>query len=537
MVALFAIVWFGNLDYRKLVRPDEGRYAEIPREMATSGNWVTPRLNGIKYFEKPPMQYWATATAYNVFGEHEWTARIWPALTGFLGVLLIGWVGKRLFGIAAGLIAATILAASPGYVLIGHIATLDMGLTLFMTGTLCGLLMGLREDADEGSSRRWMHVAWASMALAVLSKGLIGMVLPLMVMAAYMITTRQWGVWRRSYPWSGLTVFFVICAPWFVSVSIANPEFPHFFFIHEHFARYASAGHNRPGSWWYFAPILAVGMLPFLPPILRAAVGVRWPRTQTFSPVWLLTLWSVLIFGFFSASSSKLPSYILPIFPALALLAVSRVTGQALRWPTCMLFALAGAGTVYLGTITTRFAGDPAQQPLYAAFAPWIIAAGVIALAGAAVAWYLSRKGSLTAGWLAAGFAALISVQSVMMGHDELNRASSAWQLTQDIRAEITPDIPFYSVGTYEQTLPFYIKRTVTLVAFRDEMHFGLTKEPARWVASIDEFRALWTSGPRALAIMNPDQYENLRQSGLPMEEVARDFRRVVVRTTARATP
>src|SRR5665647_3297371 len=87
LLTIFTIVWFGMLDHRRLINPDEGRYAEIPREMVSTGDWLTPRLNGIKYFEKPALQYWATATAFTAFGEHHWTARLWPALTGFLGVL------------------------------------------------------------------------------------------------------------------------------------------------------------------------------------------------------------------------------------------------------------------------------------------------------------------------------------------------------------------------------------------------------------------------------------------------------------------
>ena len=97
-----AVIWFGTLEYRKLVKPDEGRYAEISREMVASGDWLTPRLNDLKYFEKPPLQYWATATAYTLFGEHQWTSRLWSALTGFAGLLLVWFAGTRLFGREAG---------------------------------------------------------------------------------------------------------------------------------------------------------------------------------------------------------------------------------------------------------------------------------------------------------------------------------------------------------------------------------------------------------------------------------------------------
>src|SRR5215210_7760152 len=121
---LLALIWFATLDYRKLIKPDEGRYAEIAREMAQSGDWVTPRLNGIKYFEKPPLQYWAGAAAIDQFGPQEWAARLWPALTGALGILLAWFTGWRLFGARAGMFAGIVLGSSLMYVAVGHLNTL-----------------------------------------------------------------------------------------------------------------------------------------------------------------------------------------------------------------------------------------------------------------------------------------------------------------------------------------------------------------------------------------------------------------------------
>jgi len=127
LLFVFAVVWFGSLDYRRLIDPDEGRYAEIAREMVASGDWLTPRLNDLKYFEKPPLQYWATAAAYVAFGEHHWTARLWSALTGFLGILCTIFAVGRLFNPVTGWIAGTVLASSLAWNLVGHINTLDMG--------------------------------------------------------------------------------------------------------------------------------------------------------------------------------------------------------------------------------------------------------------------------------------------------------------------------------------------------------------------------------------------------------------------------
>src|SRR3954465_11540969 len=142
LVAL--IIWFSNLDYRKLIKPDEGRYAEISREMTVTGDWVTPRLNGIKYFEKPPLQYWATAAAFTAFGEREWAARLWTGLTGFCGVLLAAFAARSLYGPTAGLLAGAMLAGSLMYFVMGHLNTLDMGLTALLEAALVAFLAGLR---------------------------------------------------------------------------------------------------------------------------------------------------------------------------------------------------------------------------------------------------------------------------------------------------------------------------------------------------------------------------------------------------------
>ena len=240
--------------------------------MAVSGDWITPRLNGIKYFEKPPLQYWATAAAYKTFGEHHWTARLWPALTGFLGVLLMFHVGARLYGHNAGLYAALVLGSSLLYTLMAHILTLDMGLTFFLTLALAGILLALDPRADAKTNRLWMHVAAAGCALAMLSKGLIGIVLPGAVVVLYMLVKRDFSLLRKLHLTSGGLLFFAICAPWFIAVSVVNPEFPQFFFIHEHLQRYTTTIHQRYQPWYYFIPIVLLGILPWLVTLFAAVI-------------------------------------------------------------------------------------------------------------------------------------------------------------------------------------------------------------------------------------------------------------------------
>jgi len=534
MLLIAILIWCGNLEYRKLALSDEGRYSEIPRYMAQSGDWVTPRLNGIKYFEKPPLQYWATAAAYNVFGVHHWTARSWPALTGFAGLLLVFLAGTRIYGTAAGVYAALVLGSSLLYSGMAHILTLDMGLAFFMALAMVGVLLGLDPRGNPVSRRRWMHVAAAGCALAVLSKGLIGIVLPGAVVVLYMVVKRDFGMLRRLHLISGGLLFFAISAPWFVAVSVANPEFPHFFFIHEHFQRYTSTVHQRYQPWYYFIPILLLGILPWLLTLfdaLRAAL--KRARSREFDPTLFLLIWAGFIFVFFSVSGSKLPSYILPIFPALALLIGARladISGRALAWQMTPLLLLAIAG-LFAVPYTERLASAAIPAELYRAQMPWLYAAAAALLIGMLAAISLGWRGNTRAAIIASAFAGLVTTQLVVTSEDALSPSHSTYHLVKKLEPHLRPGVPFYSVGGYEQTLPFYIKRTVTLVDYQDEMAFGLQQEPQLWVKNLADFERRWRGYDYALAVMGPEMFEKLENARLPMQLIARDTERVFVRT------
>ena len=171
---LFFALWFGTLNVRDLIRTDETRYAEIPREMLASGDWVTPRLSDLKYFEKPPLQYWATATAYTLFGVAPWTARLWTALCGALAIALTWFTMLRLGGRRQAHLAAGILASSLFWIGGAHINSLDMGLSCFMHAALCCLLLAqqARYQNNSRTEKSWLLACWASKpgSIPVLSK-------------------------------------------------------------------------------------------------------------------------------------------------------------------------------------------------------------------------------------------------------------------------------------------------------------------------------------------------------------------------------
>ncbi len=531
VVVLFLALWFANLDARRLIRPDEGRYAEIAREMAASGDFVTPRLNGIKYFEKPPLQYWATATAFAVFGPDEWTARLWPALTGVLALLVVWRAGRRVFGEEAGDLAGIIGAGMLWMAANGHLNSLDMGLAGFLTAALGAFLWAQRDEARSGERRLGMALAWAACALAVMSKGLVGLVLPGGAIFLYLLASRDWRLLGRLHPVSGALIVLALCAPWFIAVSRANPEFAHFFFVHEHFQRFLTPVHRREAPWWYFLPLLLAGALPWTRLALRSLWGAWRLDRGAFQPRLFLLGWIAFTMLFFSASSSKLPSYILPVFPALAWLAgdrLARLPAASLRWDALLMAPLA-IGALVLGFRLERWANERTTVEMYRGFEPWIIAAAVVALLAAIAAFGLARRDRRLAAATVLSLGSLAAWQCAFTGHDALSPSFSAAQIAAEVRPQLRPECPFYSVHAYDQTLPFYLGRTVTLVDFRDEMDFGLRQEPALAIATVSEWAARWRDSSCAYAFLEPDLFATLEASGLPMRALARDTRRVIV--------
>jgi 4-amino-4-deoxy-L-arabinose transferase-like glycosyltransferase len=533
LLALAIVVWFANLDARRLIKSDEGRYAEIAREMVASGDWITPRLNDIKYFYKPPLQYWATAAAYRLFGVDEWTARLWNALTGLATVLFTAYFAARLFGRERGVVAGIVAGSSALLVALAHVLTLDMGLTFFMTATLGGFLLAQRDGAAAHEARRWMMVAWASMALGVLSKGLPALVLPAAVLVLYALWQRDFAPWTRLHIGRGLLLFFAIAAPWFVAVSLANPEFPRYFFWHEHVERFLTRVHGRYEPWWYFIPVLAGGLLPWTLLAPRAlALGARRDAGLRFQPARVLWLWVVVIVVFFSASSSKLASYVLPVVPAFAVLlalALAQSSARALRWALAPVAAgalAAAAATPWLARLQSR--EIPAE--LYAAFSPWVAGSMLVLAAGLLAALWLDARGRRAGALATAGLAGLLCMQGVVTGHDAFAPAQSAAAIAQRIRPHLRPGVPFYSVNFYDHTLNFYLGRTVTLVEHKNEFEFGIAQEPHRFVPTFDEFARRWAADAQALAITSRDYFPHVQSSGLPLVVIAEDTRRVVFR-------
>jgi 4-amino-4-deoxy-L-arabinose transferase-like glycosyltransferase len=532
LVALLALfVGVDNMQ-RPLAHPDEGRYSEISREMAASGDWVTPRLNGIKYFEKPPLQYWASAAAFSLLGEGEFTARIYTALCGLVALLAVGYTARRLAGTDSALLAVAVLLSSPYFLGLGGVVTLDMGLTAWTTVSVCAFLLAAAGPGE--ARRRWMLAAWAGMALAVLSKGLVGIVFPAAAIFLHCLVNRDWRLLAKLEWARGVALFLAIAAPWFVLVSMANPEFPRFFFVHEHFERFLTKSHRREEPWWYFWPILFAGFLPWMLTLVPATIE-GWRREAAGAPFpWrrFALLWSAFILVFFSASGSKLPAYILPVFPVLALVLGDWLarTPPARLWKFVAIVApvvLAGLAAAWGAPERARSAWS---RELYLAARPWI-AGGLGVLAIGLVAGTLGlRAGRKWAGIGAIVVASLLFIDFVEDGYEALSPRQSGKVVAEIMKPGLRPATRLYSVGYYDQTIPFYLRRTVTLVAYFDEFSTGIEREPQLALPTLEAFEADWVRPGEAMAIIHPDIHEKLATQGLAMTLLHRDERRILVR-------
>lgn len=548
VILLVAICWFGTLDMRGLFSPDEGRYAEIPREMLASGDWITPRLNDLKYFEKPPLQYWLTAIAFALFGQEEWTARLAPAVLGFMALLMVLYTGGKLIDPRAGAIAALVLASCWAFYLSSQFLTLDMTLSAFLTFALCAFMLAQRHDVAEKHRSGWMMCAWVSLAMAFLSKGLIALVLPGLALVTYSLWTRDFAVWQRLRIATGSCLFIALVAPWLVAVQLENTEFFHFFFIREHINRFALSGHSRPGAWWYYIPVVLLGTLPWTPSLIQAVIEKNSPLRSwtapatTFSAAKFCVAWTLSTVVFFSLSQSKLPAYIVPVLPAIALLLGSWLRDLLPRkivvpaWTSLLAGALLVVVFLNIGR-WQKFAllGEEAIAAL-----PWLVAAAAtLACAGAAALVLLSARRNRSA-LLAIAVGTFGFWQLAFVFFESVEDHFSAERIVESINESTTvgADAPIFSLQYLDNSVPYYFGRAVTLVDIRGELGPGIDAEPHKAIASMAVFKNHWiNSTTNAFAVMKHGTYASLQAQALPMNEIARDKRLIVVSRHRIAAP
>lgn len=516
---------------RDLIQPDEGRYARIPAEMLAAGEWVVPQLNGLPYVEKPPLQYWATAAAYAVLGEHGWVSRLWTLLLGVAGVVAVHAAGRRLFDERAADLSALILLSAPLYLLVGQVNLLDMGLTFFLTAALLCFLLAQRDEADESQRRRWMLWCWAALGLGFLQKGLAAWAIPGIALVAYSLVRRDARLWTRLHLLPGLGLLALLVLPWSLLLAWRDARLAEFFFIHEHFTRFLTTEHRRDQPGWYFIAVLLGGCLPWIGLMLRevfAALRGATARARAQGPRFdvplALALWAATVVVFFSLSGSKLVPYIMPAVPPLALLAgrglALRASADSQRlaglWPLALLL---GVILLIAQPVTLALVKGGSLQPLYRAVGPYVESAGVLVLAGAAWGLVSLRRGAgLRASVLRLALPLHLACLVLVTGGNLLADLRGTPGAPAAVQARLQPQTPFYCVGTYLHVLAFDLRRNCTLVDYTGELQVQF----ARGVPlSFEDFARQWQASADAVALVDDHWMARLREAGLPFKVLA----------------
>jgi len=535
LAVFVAVLWLAILPTRPLFNPDEGRYAEIPREMLASGDWVIPHLNGLAYIEKPPLQYWATALSLQLFGPTAFAARLYTALTAIGALFAVWWVARRLWSGGAAWRAAAVLASLSLYPVIGQLLSLDMSLTFFMTVALGAFL--LAQSCRPAEARRYLLIAWAATACGVLTKGLVAAAIPAAVLILYSAVARDGSPWRRLNLRYGLPLFLLMSVPWYWLAARRLPDLLEFFFVHEHFARYLTNSADREQAWWFFGPVFIVGSLPWTFAALRV-LATGWRRQAPagqFDAQLFLWIWVVFVLGFFSASDSKLIPYVLPALPALALL-IGGSPLSVLRRDVLVAAALvlllgiaAGAASFHLPALIA-----PSDRSAYFLSLAQPLRRVAAVLAVSALFVLARRDRDPTGGAVLLGVGWCIALLLLVRAAAAVAPIYSGAGLAQALARE-PPDSVVYSVGTYDQTLPFYLGRTVALVNYRGELDYGLRHLAAAdadaqaGYGSIDEFLEHWSSAGKAYAVMDTEMVDPMSARGMQMRILSRDAQRVLV--------
>jgi len=517
------LLYLVPLPFMPLMEPDEGRYSAIPSAMNATGDYVTPRLKATVYFEKPPLVYWATAVFFRIFGENEYSSRLFAALCAWGCILLVYRMGLFFHDTRTGLYSAAVLTTFLYHVVIGRINILDMPLAFFVC---MAIWSGFRCFASAEKKKVWLYLLYLFSALAFLAKGLIGIAFPFGVLVIWLLISGRWRDVFDLFSPVGILIFSAISLPWLILVQKANPDFFRFFFIQEHLLRYATRMHDRYQPLYFYIPIVLAGTLPwcaFLPEAIRGLTKGEKLFGSTEKRFFLS--WLGLIFLFFSISSSKLIPYITPVFLPLAL-----GFGHLFRrYEERIAKGVAGACVPLRYRLTgilqavLFMAVLPAPAVLlehrvaWGAWWPCIVIPFVTQVLILFLPDRIRRKTGR--GWFASIYLlfSLFLVSLTLPAAQYLAPYKSAYPLSQAIRQHLPADATLYQYGMSLYGIDFYTGERTPIVDDIGEVRYGSEQLPAvereRYFLTSDSFfRLVGETDGIYCATENNERLERLKK-------------------------
>jgi len=541
LIALLSgVVCFYHLGAYGLWEPDEARYAEIAREMLVLRDFVTPHLDYVPYVEKPPLLYWLTALAMRLFGIGEFAARFTSAAAAMAGIFAVYLFARRVFGPRQAILAAVILATSALYALMAQVLTTDM----LLTATLSVALFAFYLHWSSGAA--WCWIMYVAMALAVLAKGPIGIAIPLLAGVIFLFSEGELrGAIRRFRVVPGICLTALIAAPWFVAITIRQPDFPAFYVVGEHFRRLFESSYSHGQPIYYYVPVIIGGTLPWS--LLVPFIPWRSLRPDPARRFCLIA--AATIFAIFSLASAKLIPYILPAIPLLAVVIADgldefidrreNATGARVSGADCRRLAVVGpvlgitaAGVLAVATFADRFA-----SPNPAMVRPALHAAGLVLIVASVLcfATFWQRRAGAGLATLALATAALL----IVAGYGRLlaEPARSYARLARLI-AQRAPDARLICYPRYIQSLPFYTGRRVILVGAPTELAYGAAHAAdgsSYFFTRRADLLRLWSEPQPSVLIVDRGAMPALEKSLGAFTVIAEDTKKIAVMRTPAA--
>ena len=545
-----AVLFFVGLGRLPLLEPDEGRNAEVAREMLASKDWITPHFNGFTYLDKPAVYFWMVAASFKTFGISEGVARLPSAVMAAATMLLVWFLACRMFGESVGLRAGIVFASCPLAMVFARQVIFDMTLTFF--ATLAMVAFWLAEDSS--FRRPWLDVLmFGAMGVAIITKGPVGILLPLLSIVIYG-TVRGHGRELKRLRWGlGLLVLFAVTLPWFIAVSVRNPDFPRYALWYESLKRFATGSAHRRGGIFYYIPVYLGGLFPWSLFLLLAGWNRlrRWRELKQTEgrPVLFLLCWTVWVFGFFTVSHSKLPGYFLPAVVPLSILMgmVWRDVGKDARarppdWLTAGFALLLGIGILVAGAshswvfVSAQVRLAKKLHPgVLGLLKPSLLYSGLIlcalAIVGRNLASRMRGRALAAATFVLAAAMVPMLVLRWLVPLKLYAETDSSRRVAATILTSPEKQSPLFGYYCFRTSLPFYLRRPVGLVS----AHWGemtsnyqvVQQAEARRAGAAHpgeglllapaEFRALANSTAQPLLVMVPNT-----QVGKLSEDVGR---------------
>lgn len=533
---VLSIIYGAFLGTRPLMAPDEGRYAEIAREMISTGNFLTPHLNGIKYFEKPPLFYWIERTAIQWFGLNQWSLRLFPALIGIFGCLAVYSASRKLYNRTSGLLASLILGSSMLYATMSHFINPDLTLTVCLSLSLLCFILGTRNL----QAKHYFWGMYGFAALATLTKGLIGLIFPGMIIFVWLALFNQWRQLKYYCIPSGILLFLVITFPWHLAVQIRNPEFFQFYFIDQHVLRYLTDYSQRKQPIYFFPLAVIIGFSPWICFFLTS-IGLpqnRWLNALKFS--WkqrhqhevsvFFKIWFIVILLFFTLSHSLLFSYALPALPPLAILLAYRLTPYWQENKASFMITLSFIFFTFSGLLLA-LVGLIAVHPESLGFfhkGYWYLSLALLAISSLFSTIAYKFKG------FKAGFITLFA--SISLCYISLNLSyptidhRSIRSLALVLQPLLTSTTEVATYHQYYQDLPVYIGRTVTVVNYQGELAFGMQHQDTHvWMLDEESFWKHWQNSPQMYMIMHLKDYKKKMEIHPYLYPLAKTYQNILV--------